>query len=149
MNTGALNSAAAATEIMDLAVRHKPGRHDRLCSVTHDVKVAARADRVLFMLDGRIAAEKRLGKYAGNDAQNGSLSRAEKKRSPFGCSKGASKREITMRLSGKQKLNWNMAVSIPRVRADGEGHMTVNDMAPFMIAQGRRSRNLEMTQANC
>jgi putative ABC transport system ATP-binding protein len=36
--------------------------------VTHDVKVAAQADRVLFMLDGRIAAEKQLGKYVGNGA---------------------------------------------------------------------------------
>jgi len=31
--------------------------------VTHDAKVAAQAERVLYMLDGSIAAELRLGKY--------------------------------------------------------------------------------------
>jgi putative ABC transport system ATP-binding protein len=30
--------------------------------VTHDVRVAARTDRVLLMMDGRLAAEKRLGR---------------------------------------------------------------------------------------
>jgi putative ABC transport system ATP-binding protein len=34
--------------------------------VTHDIKVASRSERVLFMLDGRITAEKRLGKPEGN-----------------------------------------------------------------------------------
>ena len=72
--TGALNSAAAA-EIMDLLYDiNRTGTTVLL--VTHDVKVAARADRVLFMLDGRIAAEKRLGKYTQNGTQNGSVSRA-------------------------------------------------------------------------
>jgi putative ABC transport system ATP-binding protein len=76
--TGALNSAASA-EIMALLRNINQGGTTILL-VTHDVKVAARADRVLFMLDGRIAAEKQLGKYAGNDAQsegavNDSLSR--------------------------------------------------------------------------
>jgi putative ABC transport system ATP-binding protein len=62
--TGALNSKAAG-EIMDLLT-------DINCSgttillVTHNVKVAARTERVLFMLDGRIIAEKRLGKYPRN-----------------------------------------------------------------------------------
>jgi putative ABC transport system ATP-binding protein len=36
--------------------------------VTHDAKVAARSERVLFMLDGRIAAEKVLGKESGNSS---------------------------------------------------------------------------------
>ncbi len=72
--TGALNSAAAA-EIMDLLYDiNRAGTTVLL--VTHDVKVAARADRVLFMLDGRIAAEKRLGKYTQNGAENCSVSRA-------------------------------------------------------------------------
>jgi putative ABC transport system ATP-binding protein len=34
--------------------------------VTHNAKVAARTERVLFMLDGRIVAERRLGTYKGN-----------------------------------------------------------------------------------
>ena len=72
--TGALNSAAAA-EIMDL-LRDINDAGTTVLLVTHDVKVAARADRVLFMLDGRIAAEKQLGKYPNNGTANGSLSRA-------------------------------------------------------------------------
>lgn len=31
--------------------------------VTHDVKVAARSERVLFMMDGQLVADKRFGKY--------------------------------------------------------------------------------------
>jgi putative ABC transport system ATP-binding protein len=37
--------------------------------VTHSAKIAARTDRVLFMLDGRIVSEKRLGKYTGNGSE--------------------------------------------------------------------------------
>lgn len=33
--------------------------------VTHDIKVASKSERVLYMLDGRIAAELRLGKCRG------------------------------------------------------------------------------------
>jgi putative ABC transport system ATP-binding protein len=33
--------------------------------VTHDAKVAAKTERILFMHDGRIIAEKKLGKYSG------------------------------------------------------------------------------------
>jgi len=59
--TGALNSKAAG-EIMDLlADINRSGT--TILLVTHNVKVAARTERVLFMLDGRIVAEKRLGKY--------------------------------------------------------------------------------------
>jgi putative ABC transport system ATP-binding protein len=36
--------------------------------VTHDVKVASRTERVLFMLDGRIISEKQLGKYSGDSS---------------------------------------------------------------------------------
>lgn len=47
-------SAAAAAEIMDLLSElHAEGM--TLLVVTHDVKVAARADRVVFMIDGRVA----------------------------------------------------------------------------------------------
>ena len=62
--TGALNSTAAG-EIMDLlADINRSGT--TILLVTHNAKVAARTERVLFMLDGRIVSEKRLGKYAGN-----------------------------------------------------------------------------------
>ncbi|ASA22518.1 ABC transporter ATP-binding protein [Paenibacillus donghaensis] len=58
--TGALNSSSAA-EIMEiLADIHASGT--TLLLVTHDAKVAARAERVLYMLDGSIAAEHRLGR---------------------------------------------------------------------------------------
>lgn len=59
--TGALNSKAAG-EIMEiLADIHHSGT--TILLVTHDAKVAAQAERVLYMLDGSIAAELRLGKY--------------------------------------------------------------------------------------
>jgi putative ABC transport system ATP-binding protein len=59
--TGALNSKSAI-EIMDLlAWINQSGT--TILLVTHDVKVAARTERVLFMLDGNIVAEKVLGKY--------------------------------------------------------------------------------------
>ena len=62
--TGALNSRAAG-EIMDLlADINRSGTTIML--VTHNAKVAARTERVLFMLDGRIVAERRLGTYTGN-----------------------------------------------------------------------------------
>jgi len=72
--TGALNSAAAAEIMEPLRDINRTGT--TILLVTHDVKVAARAERVLFMLDGRIAAEKRLGKYAGNGAESGAESGA-------------------------------------------------------------------------
>ena len=31
--------------------------------VTHDAKVAAKTERILFMVDGRIVAQKRMSKY--------------------------------------------------------------------------------------
>jgi len=62
--TGALNSKAAG-EIMDLlADINRSGT--TILLVTHNAKVAARTERVLFMLDGRIVSERWLGKYAGN-----------------------------------------------------------------------------------
>jgi len=72
--TGALNSAAAA-EIMDL-LRDINREGTTVLLVTHDVKVAAQAERVLFMLDGRIAAEKQLGPYRVNGTEGDSPSRA-------------------------------------------------------------------------
>jgi putative ABC transport system ATP-binding protein len=64
--TGALNSKSSE-DIMDLfSDIHKNGAAIML--VTHDAKVASRSERVLFMMDGQIAGENRLGKYQkGND----------------------------------------------------------------------------------
>ncbi len=65
--TGALNSKAAG-EIMDLLTElNKSGTTIML--VTHDVRVAARTERVLFMLDGQIVSEKYLGKPSENGTE--------------------------------------------------------------------------------
>jgi putative ABC transport system ATP-binding protein len=55
--TGALDSRAA-DEIMDLLARLN-AEGTTIVVVTHDVKVAARTTRVLFMLDGRIVGDRR------------------------------------------------------------------------------------------
>jgi len=66
--TGALNSKAAG-EIMDLLAEiNKSGT--TILLVTHDVKVAARTERVLFMLDGQIVSEKYLGKPSESGAES-------------------------------------------------------------------------------
>jgi len=68
--TGALNSRAAG-EIMDLLAQiNRSGTTIML--VTHDVKVAAQTERVLFMLDGQLVSEK----YLGKPSQNGPDSKA-------------------------------------------------------------------------
>lgn len=60
--TGALNSKSAE-EVMDiLANIHADGTAVML--VTHDARVAARAERILFMCDGKIASEMRLQKLS-------------------------------------------------------------------------------------
>lgn len=57
--TGALNSKASA-EIMELLTEvNRTGT--TILLVTHDVRVAARTNRILLMKDGRLAAEKILG----------------------------------------------------------------------------------------
>lgn len=68
--TGALNSRAA-NEIMELLAEiHRDGT--TILLVTHDAKVAARTERVLFMLDGQIAGEYRSGIFAegGDDLKS-------------------------------------------------------------------------------
>ncbi len=61
--TGALNSRAAMEVMELLAEINRAGTAIML--VTHDPKVAARSERVLFMSDGQIVGEKRLGKFQG------------------------------------------------------------------------------------
>ncbi|POP33484.1 ABC transporter ATP-binding protein [Lactonifactor longoviformis] len=72
--TGALNSKAAG-EIMDILLKINENGTTVLL-VTHDIKVAAKTQRVLFMMDGVIAGEKHLGKYQG---EAGSLKSREQK----------------------------------------------------------------------
>ncbi len=58
--TGALNSQAAA-EVMDILTKLNQAGTTILL-VTHDAKVAARTERIIFMLDGSIVSELQLGK---------------------------------------------------------------------------------------
>lgn len=60
--TGALNTKAAA-EVMELLEKINRSGTSILLT-THDVRVASKTERVLFMLDGRIVADKKLGKCA-------------------------------------------------------------------------------------
>ncbi|GAA0375580.1 ABC transporter ATP-binding protein [Paenibacillus motobuensis] len=63
--TGALNSKSAQ-EIMDLLAEiNADGTAVML--VTHDVMVAARTERIMFMRDGKIVSELRLSKFDGTD----------------------------------------------------------------------------------
>lgn len=63
--TGALNSTSAQ-EIMDLlASINSEGTTVML--VTHDLKIAARTERILFMSDGAIVNELRLPRFTGTD----------------------------------------------------------------------------------
>ncbi|MCG2783954.1 MAG: ABC transporter ATP-binding protein, partial [Anaerolineae bacterium] len=59
--TGALNSKSASEIMALLADIHRTGT--TLLLVTHDVKVAAQTERVLFILDGKIAGEYLPGAY--------------------------------------------------------------------------------------
>jgi putative ABC transport system ATP-binding protein len=59
--TGSLDSKSTA-EIMSMLLEiNKKGK--TIMIVTHDAKVAAKTERILFMVDGRIVAQKRMSKY--------------------------------------------------------------------------------------
>ena len=59
--TGSLDSKSSA-EIMTMLLEiNKNGK--TIMIVTHDAKVAAKTERILFMVDGRIVAQKRMSKY--------------------------------------------------------------------------------------
>ena len=62
--TGSLNSKSAS-EIMEI-LRDINNQGTTIMLVTHDVKVASKTDRVLFMMDGKIEGEYKLGKYDKN-----------------------------------------------------------------------------------
>lgn len=59
--TGALNSASGKQVLDTLSDLNKHGQS--IVMVTHDVKAAIRATRLLYMQDGRIQAELHLGAY--------------------------------------------------------------------------------------
>ena len=61
--TGALDSTAAA-EIMDI-LGELNAEGTTIMLVTHDPKVAARASRVLYMVDGRIVGDRDQGRNTG------------------------------------------------------------------------------------
>ncbi len=65
--TGALNSKSANEIMKLLAEIHRSGT--TIVLVTHDVKVAAKTERVLFLFDGKITGEYLAGTYdeAGDD----------------------------------------------------------------------------------
>lgn len=63
--TGALNSAFGAQVLNTLSEVNKKGQS--IVVVTHDVKTARRADRVVYLKDGMICGECRLGTYTSND----------------------------------------------------------------------------------
>ena len=63
--TGALDSTAAS-EIMDI-LGSLNAEGTTIMVVTHDARIAARTSRVLYMVDGRIVADRHQGRYAGTD----------------------------------------------------------------------------------
>ncbi len=63
--TGSLNSKSA-NEIMDI-FKDINESGTTIMLVTHDIKVASRTERVLFMIDGRIEGELNLGKPEDNN----------------------------------------------------------------------------------
>jgi putative ABC transport system ATP-binding protein len=65
--TGALNSGATK-EIMDIINEVNAGG-TTVMLVTHDAKVAARADRVIFLSDGKITDEIVLGRYRADEQE--------------------------------------------------------------------------------
>lgn len=66
--TGALN-ASTTKEVMDiLNTINKKGT--TIVLVTHDAKVAARADRIIYLQDGEIVSDLILGKYERQEEQN-------------------------------------------------------------------------------
>jgi len=71
--TGALNSTSANEIMKLLAEIHRSGT--TIVLVTHDVKVAAKTERVLFLFDGKISGEYLAGTY--DEASDGLKAREE------------------------------------------------------------------------
>jgi putative ABC transport system ATP-binding protein len=64
--TGALNSKAAKEVMSELIRINEEGTSILL--VTHDIKVAAKTNKVLYIMDGNIQGQYDLGKYTEEDA---------------------------------------------------------------------------------
>ncbi len=62
--TGALNRTSSEEVMEELAKINNEGTTIML--VTHDVKVAAKCTRVMYIVDGNIAGEYNLGKYTSS-----------------------------------------------------------------------------------
>jgi len=62
--TGALNSSAAEDVMNVLQQINQEGT--TIMMVTHDIKVAAQSERILYMIDGNIEGEYNLGKFNQN-----------------------------------------------------------------------------------
>lgn len=65
--TGALNSKTSKEVMNELCRINKEGTTIML--VTHDVKVAAKSDKIIYIMDGNIHGECVLGKYEGEDTR--------------------------------------------------------------------------------
>lgn len=72
--TGALDSKSSADIMAILAEINSKGTTIML--VTHDAKVAAKTERILFMVDGSIVAQKNMSKY---DAQHDDMKEREER----------------------------------------------------------------------
>lgn len=70
--TGALDSNSTAEIMSILAEINKKGT--TIMIVTHDAKVAAKTERILFMVDGNIVAQKKMSKY---DPQHDDIKKRE------------------------------------------------------------------------
>lgn len=64
--TGSLDSAASNDVLQILSTINKE-HNTTILVVTHDMRVAAQSDRVLYMADGQIVSEKVLGKYGSKE----------------------------------------------------------------------------------
>lgn len=76
--TGALNSRSAS-EVMDILSQINQ-KGTTILLVTHDARIAARTERVLFMCDGRIISEMQLGKSNSTNSNSRTEKITEKMR---------------------------------------------------------------------
>lgn len=65
--TGALNSKSAQ-EIMDILAKINADG-TAILLVTHDAKIAAQTERIIFMSDGKVISELKLSKYNGKEIE--------------------------------------------------------------------------------